>query len=88
MPRLLVLAMTLSAAAAASVQRHPDGLVRAGGIFRVAGVPDAIDPAITLDASDALAATCTRLMRNPDRPPPEGTRTFPDAAARYPGVFA
>lgn len=77
--------MTLSAAAVLGAAAS-GRTVRAGGIFRVAGAPDAIDPAITLDASDALAATCTRLMRNPDRPPPEGTRTFPDAAARYPGV--
>src|SRR3954465_8930202 len=57
-----------------------------GGVFRVAGVPEAIDPAITLDAFDALSTTCATLMRYPDRAPPEGTRTVPDAAVGSPTV--
>jgi len=82
-----VLVLGAAVAAAAVLGSAAAGRpVRAGGVFRVAGAPDAIDPAITLDASDALAATCTRLMRNPDRPPPEGSRTFPDGAAGYPAV--
>jgi peptide/nickel transport system substrate-binding protein len=59
---------------------------REGGIFRIAGVPDAIDPAITLDAGDALAASCVRLMSYPDKPWPRGTRVVPEAAAAYPDV--
>ncbi|MHB8470330.1 MAG: hypothetical protein ACYDCH_11345, partial [Gaiellaceae bacterium] len=55
-----------------------------GGILRVAGVPAAIDPAITLDAGDALAASCVRLMSYPDKTAPAGTRVVPEAAAGYP----
>jgi peptide/nickel transport system substrate-binding protein len=62
------------------------GSFRDGGIFRVAGVPDAIDPAISIDAGDALGATCVKLMNYPDKPPPEGTRAVPEAAAEYPAV--
>src|SRR3954468_458921 len=62
------------------------GSAGSGGVFRVAGVPEAIDPAITLDAFDALSTTCATLMRYPDRAPPEGTRIVPDAAAGYPTV--
>lgn len=62
------------------------GPVRDGGNFRVAGVPDAIDPAITLDAGDVLAASCAKLMNYPDKPPPEGTRVIPEVAAGYPAV--
>jgi peptide/nickel transport system substrate-binding protein len=56
------------------------------GVFRVAGVPSAIDPAITLDASDVLQATCAKLMNYPDRPMPAGTRIVPEVAAGYPSV--
>lgn len=59
---------------------------RQGGVFRVAGVPDAIDPAITIDAGDALAATCVKLMNYPDQPVPRGTRVVPEVAAGYPEV--
>jgi len=59
---------------------------REGGVFRIAGVPDAIDPAITLDAGDALSASCAKLMSYPDKPAPEGTRVVPEAAAAYPAV--
>ena len=62
------------------------GSAGSGGVFRVAGVPDSIDPAITLDAFDAIATTCAGLMRYPDRPPPEGARVIPDAAAGYPRI--
>jgi peptide/nickel transport system substrate-binding protein len=64
----------------------PGHSAREGGVFRVAGVPDAIDPAISLDAGDALSATCALLMHNPDKPLPEGTRLVPEVAARYPDV--
>ena len=59
---------------------------REGGVFRIAGVPDAIDPAITLDAEDALSASCVQLMNYPDKSVPEGTRVVPEAAAGYPHV--
>jgi peptide/nickel transport system substrate-binding protein len=57
-----------------------------GGVFRVAGAPSAIDPAITLDAGDVLQATCAKLMNYPDRPMPAGTRIVPEVAAAYPSV--
>jgi peptide/nickel transport system substrate-binding protein len=56
------------------------------GVFRVAGVPDAIDPTITVDAADVLQATCVKLMNYPDKPVPAGTRLAPEAATRYPRV--
>ncbi len=62
------------------------GSTREGGILRVAGAPDAIDPAITLDAGDALGASCVTLMRQPDKPVPAGTRVVPEAAVAYPTV--
>jgi ABC-type transport system substrate-binding protein len=83
--RLLALgaavALATSLAAAAT-----GGSARDGGVFRVAGAPDSIDPALTLDGSDALNATCVRLMANPDKPPPAGTKIVPEAAAAYPAV--
>src|SRR5439155_8162408 len=62
------------------------GLSRGGGVFRIAGIPDSIDPAITIDAGDVLTATCARLMANLDKPAPEGTRLVPEAATGYPAV--
>jgi peptide/nickel transport system substrate-binding protein len=57
-----------------------------GGVFRIAGVPDSIDPAITVDAGDALSASCALLMHYPDKPLPEGTRVVPEVAAGYPVI--
>jgi peptide/nickel transport system substrate-binding protein len=62
------------------------GSERDGGVFRVAGVPDAIDPTITVDAADALGASCAKLMTYPDQPAPTGTRVVPEVAAGYPTV--
>jgi peptide/nickel transport system substrate-binding protein len=76
----------LALVAATVVAEAPGGSVPEGGVFRVAGAPDAIDPAITLDAYDALQATCAKLMNYPDRPMPVGTRVVPEVAARYPTV--
>jgi peptide/nickel transport system substrate-binding protein len=59
---------------------------REGGVYRIAGAPDLIDPALTLDAGDALAASCAKLMNNPDKPSPRGARVVPEAAAAYPNV--
>jgi ABC-type transport system substrate-binding protein len=64
----------------------PGSSGREGGVFRIAGVPDSIDPAITLDAGDALAASCARLMSYPDKPLPQGARLVPEVAAGYPDV--
>ena len=64
----------------------PGSVGREGGVFRVAGVPDSIDPAITIDAGDALSATCALLMNYPDKPLPQGTRIVPEVAASYPAV--
>jgi ABC-type transport system substrate-binding protein len=72
--------------AATLVALASGGSVPQGGVFRVAGAPDAIDPAITLDAGDALQATCAKLMNYPDRSVPAGTRVVPEVAARYPAV--
>ena len=81
-----LLAMAALVLGAAMVVAGASGGVPAGGVFRVAGAPDAIDPAITLDAYDALQATCAKLMNYPDLPMPEGTRVVPEVAARYPTV--
>src|SRR5262245_47349290 len=59
---------------------------REGGVFRVAGVPDAIDPAITVCAGVALSTPCALLMQYPDKPVPEGKRLVPEVAAGYPNV--
>jgi peptide/nickel transport system substrate-binding protein len=75
-------ALCVGAVAAAATDRP----VQDGGVFRIAGVPDAIDPAISLEAGDVLGATCAKLMNSPDKPPPEGTRVVPEAAAEYPAV--
>jgi peptide/nickel transport system substrate-binding protein len=85
MRRILAMAV-LVLGAATVVGGASGGSVPEGGVFRVAGAPDAIDPAITLDAYDALQATCAKLMNYPDRPMPEGTRVVPEVAARYPAV--
>jgi peptide/nickel transport system substrate-binding protein len=85
MRRIFAMAV-LVIGAATVVGGASGGSVPEGGVFRVAGAPDAIDPAITLDAYDALQATCAKLMNYPDRPMPEGTRVVPEVAARYPTV--
>jgi ABC-type transport system substrate-binding protein len=83
---LLLAGTTIGLAAWLIAPAATGGSLREGGVFRVAGAPDSIDPAITLDAGDVLAATCARLMTNPDKPPPEGTRLVPEAATKYPIV--
>jgi ABC-type transport system substrate-binding protein len=64
----------------------PAASVREGGVFRVAGVPESIDPTITNDAGDVLQATCAKLMNYPDKPVPDGTRLVTEVAASYPNV--
>jgi ABC-type transport system substrate-binding protein len=59
---------------------------REGGVFRVAGVPDTIDPAISIDAGSALGTSCALLMNYPDKPLPDGTRIVPEVAAGQPAV--
>jgi peptide/nickel transport system substrate-binding protein len=59
---------------------------RKNTIFRIAGMPDSIDPALSLDATLELRATCALLMNYPDKPPPDGTRLVPEVAAAYPTV--
>ena len=86
MAKLLLAGAALAVATGVAAAAATSGLAREGGVFRVAGAPDAIDPAITLDAGDVLTATCARVMANPDKPPPDGTRLVPEAAARYPSV--
>jgi peptide/nickel transport system substrate-binding protein len=86
MTKLLLAGAALAVATGLAAAAATGGSAREGGVFRVAGAPDAIDPAITIDAGDALTATCARLMANPDKPPPDGTRLVPEAAVRYPAV--
>lgn len=84
--RRAVLAAGLVLGAGVLAGAIPEASGREGGVFRIAGAPDSIDPAITLDAGDALAASCARLMSYPDKSSPEGTRVVPEVAAGYPDV--
>src|SRR5438093_13561766 len=84
--RTAMLAAVLVLGAGVLAGATPGSSGREGGVFRIAGVPDSIDPAITLDAGDALAASCATLMSYPDRPPPRGTRLMPEVAKAYPSV--
>jgi peptide/nickel transport system substrate-binding protein len=86
MTKLLLAGAALAVATALAAAAATGGSAREGGVFRIAGAPDAIDPAITIDAGDALTATCARLLASPDKPPPDGTRLVPEAAVRYPAV--
>jgi peptide/nickel transport system substrate-binding protein len=81
-----VLISTVAVVATGLMVAGASGSSYAGGVFRVAGAPSAIDPAITLDAGDVLQATCAKLMNYPDRPMPAGTRIVPEVAAAYPSV--
>jgi len=84
--RTVVLAAVLVSGAGLLAGGTSGSSGREGGVFRVAGVPDAIDPAVTFDAGDALAASCVQLMSYPDKPSPAGTRLVPEVAAGYPNV--
>jgi peptide/nickel transport system substrate-binding protein len=84
--RIGALSLLLAFASGAFSVAAPGRTSREGGVLRIAGVPDAIDPAITIDAQDALSATCVRLMSYPDKPVPAGTRVVPEAATSYPEV--
>ena len=63
--------------------------VREGGVFSVAfsGL-DYVDPALSYTQAgwSILDATCARLLRYPDRPPPEGYRLVPEVAVGYPKI--
>src|SRR6266487_752135 len=84
--RTAMLAAVLVLAAGVLAGATPGSSGLKGGVFRVAGVPDSIDPAITLDAGDALGASCATLMSYPDKPPPRGTHLVPEVAKAYPSV--
>ena len=63
--------------------------VREGGIFRVAfSQLDYVDPALSYTQAGwlILDATCARLLRYPDKPPPEGYRLVPEVAVGYPKI--
>ena len=81
-----LLVSTAAVVATGLLVRGASGSAYAGGVFRVAGVPNAIDPAITFDAGDVLQATCAKLMNYPDKPMPAGTRIVPEVATSYPSV--
>jgi ABC-type transport system substrate-binding protein len=87
MRRRLAVAITAFALGAGllitTASGHP---AKNGGVFLIAGVPDAIDPAISLNAADALQSSCVKLMNYPDKPLPAGTRLVPEAARAYPAV--
>jgi ABC-type transport system substrate-binding protein len=63
--------------------------VREGGILNVAfsGL-DYVDPALSYRQAGwtILDATCARLLRYPDKPPPEGYRLVPEVAVGYPKI--
>ena len=87
---MLLLGSGLLGAALARSSDTPSG-VREGGMFYVALVGDDfhyIDPARAGSLSEAalLDLTCARLMRYPDKPPPEGLRLIPEVAAEYPDI--
>jgi peptide/nickel transport system substrate-binding protein len=84
--RTAALAAALILTGGVLTRETPGSRGREGGVFRVAGVPDAIDPAITIDAGDALSATCVTLMNYRDAPVPSGTRVVPEVAVAYPAT--
>jgi YVTN family beta-propeller protein len=72
--------------------RESPGLAATRGTARLDALADAgtLDPAL---AGDALAlqveyATCAKLLNNPDKPPPAGTRLQPEVARSLPEVSA
>ena len=84
--RTAAVAAALALGAGVLAGAAPGSLEGEGGVFRIAGVPDSIDPAITVDAGDALSTSCALLMHYPDKPLPEGTRIVPEVAAGYPVI--
>ena len=69
------------------------GAAQEGGIFRVTflttpGNFDHVDPALAYSRESwaLLDTVCARLMRYPDKPPPEGYRSVPEVAAAFPKV--
>jgi len=79
-----VLAVTAFADLGSS-RRKP---IRNDGTFRITAVPSqgmSLDPALPSAALGSLIeATCARLMRYPDKPPPKGYTLMPEVAKRYP----
>jgi peptide/nickel transport system substrate-binding protein len=86
MPRRLLATSATLALASGLLIAAASGSHREGGIFRIAGLPSSIDPAISIEASTELQATCALLMNYPDKPSPAGTRVVPEVAAGYPAV--
>ena len=96
--RLLLLACLaapslLAVAALPGAQASTDA--PAGGIFRVSfqgskslQAFNHVDPALayTRESWALLDTVCARLMRYPDKPPPEGYRIVPEVAADFPKV--
>ncbi len=84
--RTAAVATALALGAGVLAGATPASSARESGVFRIAGVPDSIDPAITVDAGDALSTSCALLMHYPDKPLPDGTRVVPEVAAGYPDI--
>jgi peptide/nickel transport system substrate-binding protein len=86
---VLLVALGLASALAPLLAASPRG----GGTFLVAEpgrYVDSIDAAIGFTAGDVplYSATCSGLMRLPDRPLPAGFRPQPDLAAGFPKISA
>jgi ABC-type transport system substrate-binding protein len=87
--RLPALLVMLSGCVVGAAGGATGTYVREGGIFRVsAPLIDYVDPALsyTLGGWTVLDTTCARLMRYPDKPPPEGLRIVPEVAADFPRI--
>ena len=74
-----------------AMQLAEAGAAPRGGTFRVLVLPDgfdSVDPAhaYTLASWAILDASCARLLRRPDLPPPAGYRPVPEVAAGFPAV--
>src|SRR5262245_59801735 len=86
---MLVLGVSLAAAARALPDAKRVGAIREGGTFRVAlfGV-DSVDPALAYFPTSwvVLDATCAKLMNYPDRGLPDGLRPTPEVAVGPPAV--
>ncbi len=84
--RLLAITAMLALASCLLIAAASGTSHREGGVFRIAGLPSSIDPAISIEAYVELQATCALLMNYPDKPSPAGTRVVPEVAAGYPAV--
>jgi len=93
---LLVLCLAVPSVLAVVAQPGARGstATREGGIFKVSfqGISlqafDHVDPALAYSRESwtLLDTVCARLMRYPDKPPPEGYRIVPEVATGFPTI--